>query len=284
MQCRDFRELADSYLSDELLVETNHDVIKHLESCAGCRKELAARRSLRSLLRSGFKGSPDLQISDNFQRRLATELREIALSRRPQSISKVIAIAASVLIVAALGLIVAQQRWGSNSGPTLNESAAGDHRDCALNHRLDEAPIDLEEAGRKYDRAYINLVNAVMSEGRLPSGVELVGAHSCVFKGRRFGHVILSYRGQLVSVLLTNLEAENRAGLTVQNGTITDTQLHDFQLAHFTTTRHAVYVVSSLHETENLSIAQAVQPSLLRHIAEAERVSLPNNVEAVGQS
>ena len=284
MQCRDFRELADHYLSDELLVETNHDVNKHLESCAGCRRELAARRSLRSLLRSGFEGSPDLQVSDEFNGRLITQLREAALSRRRLSSVKVIGIAASVLIVAALGLIVAQQRWRSESGPTLNESAAGDHRDCALNHRLDEAPIDLQEAGRKYDRAYINLVNAVMSEGGLSSDVELVGAHSCVFKGRRFGHVILSYRGQLVSVLVTNIETENRAGSTVQNGTITDTQLDDFQLAHFKTMRHAVYIVSSLNETENLSIAQSVQPSLLRHIAEAERVSLTNNAEAVGQS
>jgi len=31
MLCRDFREIACSFLDDELLVETNHDVIKHAE-------------------------------------------------------------------------------------------------------------------------------------------------------------------------------------------------------------------------------------------------------------
>jgi anti-sigma factor RsiW len=284
VQCRDFRELADSYLSDELLVETNHDVIKHLESCAGCRRELAARRNLRSKLRSGFEGTPDLQASDEFQGRLTTQLREVALSPRRLSAAKVIAIAASVLIVAALGLIAARQGWRSQSSAGLDQSAAGDHRDCALNHRLAEAPIDLEQAGRKYDRAYINLVNAVMSDGRLPSGVELVGAHSCVFKGRRFGHVILTYRGQLVSVLVTNIETQNRAGATAQNGSIADTQVDNFQLARFETTGHAVYVVSSLSETENLSIAQALQPSLSRHITDAERASLKKNPEGVSQS
>jgi predicted anti-sigma-YlaC factor YlaD len=47
MQCREFREIADSYLSNELMVETNHGVIAHLEQCAECRQELKARRELR---------------------------------------------------------------------------------------------------------------------------------------------------------------------------------------------------------------------------------------------
>jgi len=273
MQCRDFHKLADSYLSDELLVETNHDVIKHLESCPACRKELAARRGLRAKLRSGFANAPDLQINEEFQGRLTAHLREVALSRGRLSGAKVIAIAASVLIVVALGVIAVQQGWRSQSVVALNESAAGDHRDCALNHRLDEARIDLEEAGRKYDRAYINLVNAVMSEGRLPSGIELVGAHSCVFKGRRFGHVILKYRGQLVSVLVTNIEGQNDAGATGQNEITADAEVENFRLAHFETTRHAVYVVSGLSESENLSIAQALEPSLSRHIRDVERAT-----------
>ena len=31
MQCREFRDIADSYLGNELIVETNHEVISHLE-------------------------------------------------------------------------------------------------------------------------------------------------------------------------------------------------------------------------------------------------------------
>jgi hypothetical protein len=267
MQCRDFLKLADSYLGNELLVETNHDVIKHLESCPDCRKELAARRELRARLRRGFESASELQMKEEFPGRLTAELREAALRRRGLSSVQVIGIAASVLIIVSLGLIVSQ-RWRSRSDVALNESAAGDHRDCALNHRLDEAPIDLEEAGRKYDRAYINLVNAVTSEGRLPSGVELVGAHSCVFKGRRFGHVILKYRGQLVSVLVTDIEGQNGAGEITA-----DAEVENFRLARFETSRHAVYVVSGLSEGENLSIAQALEPSLSRHIRDAERAT-----------
>jgi anti-sigma factor RsiW len=273
MQCRDFRELADSYLSDELLVETNHDVIRHLETCPDCRRELAARRELRSKLRTGFENAPDLQMSEEFAGRLTAQLRDAALSRASFSSARYIAIAASLLIVAALGFIAVQQRWRLQTGTALTATVVGDHRDCALNHRLDERPIDLDEAGRKYDRAYINLASAVMSEGQLPGDFKLVDAHSCVFKGRRFGHVIFKYRGQLVSVLVTNIEPQDHNGSTGVKEAVAEARMDGFQLAHFETTRHAVYVVSGLSDAENLSIAQAIEPAVSRHIMDAERTA-----------
>ncbi|RMD51619.1 hypothetical protein D6827_01875, partial [Candidatus Parcubacteria bacterium] len=47
MQCREFREISEAYLSDELLVETNIQVLEHLENCPKCRGEFAAKRRLR---------------------------------------------------------------------------------------------------------------------------------------------------------------------------------------------------------------------------------------------
>jgi predicted anti-sigma-YlaC factor YlaD len=61
MNCHDFKELSDSYLSDELLVETNHEVIHHLENCTACRQILASRRELRVKLRQSIKTSPEFQ-------------------------------------------------------------------------------------------------------------------------------------------------------------------------------------------------------------------------------
>src|SRR5574338_1231047 len=110
VQCRDFRELADSYLSDELLVETNHDVIRHLDTCADCRRELAARRSLRSTLRRGFEGAPELQAPKEFHNRLAAQLQDAVLRGSRLSATKILAIAAALLIVAALVVTAVQQR------------------------------------------------------------------------------------------------------------------------------------------------------------------------------
>ena len=78
MQCRDFCEVADSFLGDDLLIETNHDVITHLESCAGCRRELAARRELRKTLRASLGNAAELQIRDDYASRLHSELRAAA--------------------------------------------------------------------------------------------------------------------------------------------------------------------------------------------------------------
>jgi hypothetical protein len=200
------------------------------------------------------------------------------------------AIAASLVIAAAFGFRLVYQRWRAQNPPAISstvnpkdhpvvlsaalaETVVGDHRDCALNHRLDERPIPLGEAGRRYDPVYIDLVSAVMSEGMLPEGVELVGGHSCVFKGKRFGHVILKYHDKIVSVLVGNNEGQDHSHSTSAEQLVAGSQFDGYQLAHFETARHAVYVVSDLSDTENLSIARAIAPSVSRHILNAERTT-----------
>ncbi len=274
VQCRDFRELADSYLSDELLVETNHDVLRHLEACSDCRRELSSRRELRAKLRKGFKEASQLQMREGFAGELAANLRDVALSRPPlfrMSPARYVAAAAVLLLVIALGFGVVQVVWPGSDGSSdlllasLNQNAAGVHRDCALNHSPDEKPVSLAEAGRNHDRAFTNLVNAVMTEASLPAGVELVEGHSCVVKGQRFGHVIVKYHGQTVSVLVTRLEQSNVRPEDV----IASAQAEGFQLAHFETAGHAVYVVSGLQDSENMLLARAIAPSVSRQIKQA---------------
>lgn len=54
--CRHVRELLDSFLSGELTVETNHTVLRHLESCQACRSEAERRRTTRKLLAEVVRG------------------------------------------------------------------------------------------------------------------------------------------------------------------------------------------------------------------------------------
>lgn len=81
MQCREFNEIIDSYLKDELLTETNHDVIKHLEGCPACRRELTARRELRAQLRRAFEQAPDFQPRPEFAFQLRNKLKQQALGQ-----------------------------------------------------------------------------------------------------------------------------------------------------------------------------------------------------------
>src|SRR5688572_15180015 len=107
MQCRDFREVADSYLSDELLVETNHDMIAHLEACSECRRELAARREVRTTLRAAFTKAEELQIQDQFAERVRERLRDNVPTQAPSLIPRNrrwMAIAACLVLAAGLAL------------------------------------------------------------------------------------------------------------------------------------------------------------------------------------
>jgi predicted anti-sigma-YlaC factor YlaD len=49
--CTRIRAFLDSYLNNELLVETTHEVLRHLETCSDCGDELKRRQHLKSLLK-----------------------------------------------------------------------------------------------------------------------------------------------------------------------------------------------------------------------------------------
>jgi hypothetical protein len=287
MSCREFRELLDSYVTGELLVETNHEMIRHLEECPGCRAELDDRRRLRAKLKSAFTDSAELQMRPEFAATLATRLRDAA--RPPASarwrLSSWWALAAGVALVAAIGgsgglrrAVVARLTPGQLNGVTqavwqLARAAAGDHRDCALHFRLAEKPIPLEEAARRYDPAYHALREAVRGthadRGDVP--IDIVEAHSCVFEGRRFAHLVLRYRGQLVSVLVT--ARDDQAPPTDRRGsTPAIASLHGvegFEAATFSAPRHQVFVVSALDGQDTLAVARTIADSMYQHLAGA---------------
>jgi hypothetical protein len=317
MQCREFREIADSYLSNELMVETNHRVIAHLEQCAECRQELKARRELRGQLREAFIKSPENQLRPEFAARLSTQLHDYSLGKRGahlvsprgwrSSVTRKqatwLALAACLLLAMGLGLVVVRKRLVEskvpgeiavskpkpNDSPELNpgipvsivktelaKSAVGDHRDCAIKFRLAEKPIDLEVAGQKYDPVYLKLTKAVLSQqGAAPLDAQFVEAHSCIFEGRRFAHIVLKYHGQVVSFLVTDFEptkgvqrelARSSAGPQV----ITCSQFDGYKVSCFQTARHAVFIVSELAEGDNLALARALAPSVFAHIMRTE--------------
>lgn len=328
MECSDFYDIADSYLGDELLVETNHEVLQHLEGCAACRRELAARRELRARLRAVFSGDAALGPQTEFADRLRADLRSNTLGQaeaRPRFFRRVggwpVAVAASLLVVVGVGLFALQQRRSSppmpaevvadgrrasgagtengeqretppqrqespnarigNASFELSEFAAGDHRDCAIKFNLAERPIDLEEAGRKYDRAFIDLARVVKTRSNdLTGQFEFIEAHSCVFKGQRFAHVVLKHRGRVVSLLVAERERDEttkqRAGQTAPPDNLTQqviacSRSEGFQVSCFETARHAVFVVSDLSEAENLAAARAFAPPVQEHILRAEK-------------
>lgn len=316
MECRRFRDLADSYLAGELLVETNHDLLGHLESCPTCREELAARRRLRTVMRSAFANAEDLRPTHDFNDRVRARLLQQVQQMQAQSaadgaasrgrtgtrwfgIGRRWALAASLAIAGALSLNSVSGGWrpwpidGWNAfnpippaGRALQEVApyaAGDHEECAVNNRQPER-LALDEAGRKYDPAYVGLVDALQRD--TVSGrqlVDVVNGHSCVFQGRRFGHVMVKHAGRLASVLVTNVANVPKAGLPRLGNHDTARRVNictpaaGFRVACFRAPEHAVFVVSDLGEQDNLALARSVAPSLQKHLAREGEVLREKN-------
>jgi len=277
MQCSDFREIADSYLSDELLIETNHDVLRHLESCGECRSELAARRRLRDKVQTNFNQAAELQVPQGFTESLKTRLREQAFHRSGTVIPRIayVGIAATLVIAVGLGLLVVQ-RWKSGqrelvAWASLTNSATGDHRECALEHKLRGTIIGLNEAGRVYDPAYANLADQTSLQAALPIGAQLIDAHSCAFQGRRFAHAVVKYHDQIVSIVIARNDANTKAPKAMPGDIAAPFKADSYQVAAFQTARHAVFVVSSLNETDNMTIARSVSPLLEKQLRSAEQ-------------
>lgn len=134
-----------------------------------------------------------------------------------------------------------------------------------------EKPIDLEAAGQKYDRVYVNLTKAVLSQqGAALLDAQFVEAHSCVYQERRFAHIVLKYHGHLVSFLVTDIEPTKRMQSESDPQVITCSEFDGYKVSCFETARHAVFVVSDLTEGDNLALGRALAPSVFAHIIRSE--------------
>lgn len=257
MQCRDARELLDSFIGEELLVETNHELLRHLATCPDCSAELEGRRRVRSGLKDAFNRSGELQVRSQFVDGLTTRLRVSARpSARRQWQNRGFAIAASLLVLAGVGAYVVRARLSD-----VTRLAGGDHQNCAVKFALPEKPISLEEAAKRFDPAYAQLRTTPPDTVRTAAGtLRIADRHSCVFGGRRFGHVVFRLDDHLVSVLMTSDEGASPQADGRQLAWLP--RMNGLGMASMRTTGHVVYIVSDLQDADFRTVAEALaQPA-----------------------
>lgn len=254
MQCRDARELLDSFIGEELLVETNHELLRHLANCPECNAELEGRRRIRSGLKQAFRRSADLQVRPEFANELTTRLRTSSQSPATQAWLRWLAIAASLLVVVGAGTYLLRTRISE-----ATRLAAGDHQNCAVKFALQEKPISLKEAAERYDAAYAQLVTTPPDTVRTAAGVlRIADRHSCVFGGRRFGHVVFRLDDHVVSVLMTQDEPTSASSKDDVRQLSWLPRMNGLGMASLHTTGHVVYIVSDLQDADFRVVAQAL--------------------------
>lgn len=266
MDCREVRELAESYLSEELLVETTHKVLGHLDVCPACRTDLVVRQELRAAVRRAFAADPALQPTDDFRRAIPDRLRSRAVPAfsRPRAATRW---AAAVMAFAAAAVV-----FFLSGGDllALARDAAGDHRDCAVQFKLPEQPISLDAAADRYDVVFRRLDEAPPAQLATAGGpIRVVDRHSCIFEGRRFAHIVLDYQGHTISLLVTG-EKRLRIGDGRSAGPPDLTWLapiEGFTVASFNAAAHTVFVVGDLDRSGLRPVAEALLASVFRPLA-----------------
>jgi len=294
MDCRKFRDVIDSYLCGELLVETNHEILRHVEQCPACREEMAARRNLRETLR---RAGAQSRLSEEAKERLRHRLREEA-SRSLKARSAIGSLLHRIFsprlppALAASALLVAGYLYfGSHSSPRvqaaelserLMQEAAEEHNDCAFHYKDGPEPEAMNPNAVAYNPIFAGLDQVAKRHTR---GMKLRLAHFCNIVGRNFVHLGFTNGDEMVSLLIT--ERDTKA---MKNGVApTDDGLRaglqgalqgKYRVAAYQTSKHIVLVVSEFSEAQTKELAESLAAPVSEHLRRLENLKPTPTVTA----
>jgi len=269
MTCNDLRRVADSFLSRQVTPEANHDVLRHLDDCAPCRHDVAERRRLRSALRAAVDRAPELQPPADFAARLREQLRAESSRVRPRTISRRSWLTLAAGLVLSVGLTGGMiRRQLTASADALAQDAIGDHQNCALKYRWPRNPVPLPEAAAQFDSAYRVLLSAPPDDIATPGGaVRVLERHVCAYEARRFGHVIMAYRGHVVSLLMTRASSTlSLAGLTDPGPHPIGRSRNGLSVVSLAGADHAILLVSDLGNAELTQLSTVIATPLAQRL------------------
>jgi hypothetical protein len=278
MRCRDVRECADSFLSQQLVADTNREILWHLEICSSCRIEIDGRRRVREALRAAFDRAQELQPRPDFSATLRNRLRAAGVQGQRSLHRRWMALAAGIALITGLTAAVLVMRPPQPG--SLASDAVGDHWNCALKYRLIRRPVPLEDAARRFDSAYRLLRDTPPNDIATPDGTaRVVDRHSCAYGTRRFGHVVLQYRGHVVSLLVTSIQATTPALLPDDAAPhVLGPPIRHLSVVSVTGSRHAVLLVGDLPEHELTQLADVTSVPLSSELASAVAVVAPQGI------
>jgi len=288
--CERYRRYFDAYLDNELLVETNQDVLQHLNSCVECARILEGRARTKQLVRNAVT-------KEQAPPELVAALRSRLRTERPSFFAfntvRWMMAAAAVLLLAIVG--VGSLQWarivqfGGDEGvfPTLSARMQEllrvgliDHVHCAIISQQWKRFISFDEMKASTGRQalgpeFIDLVPAV--EAKLGAEYKLVLGHRCVANHRRYIHLILTgEKGAIVSLVITEKNNESfsqsdavtvirASGIPIYRG-----RQGILEIAGFESDKYLAYVVSNLDRATNLNVASLMAPVVYNHLHKLE--------------
>ena len=281
-RCERVRQQLDSYLSNELLVETASEVVHHLESCQACSRDLESRMRVRDALQRAVSNWP---VPDSVRTGVVRRLR----ASQTRSFAGVgvnhwaLGLATAALVL--FGLFAAEWlnlRRGEQLIASILKLGVSDHVICAIQgHNYPEVANPPGQIREKLGARYAPLLQVVQQ--RLP-GFELLEGHICSIPGndRKYVHFITRGHGTILSVILTErsgaslprdklLVGEDSRGLGIYQD-----DLSGMETAGFESGQYFAFVVSDLSQKELLQLARGLAPALNDTLRTTARLLPPN--------
>jgi hypothetical protein len=284
------RGYFDSYLDNELLVETNHELLRHIESCPECAQLLEERARIKKAVRGAvLKEQPPAELLASIQKTIRETDRG---GRLYTGLSRWSLAIAALLVLAVAGLYTWQTVRTSTIRISVLESISAearelmkiglaDHVHCTLELGKWKEFISFEHMKEATGRAalgpqFIGLVP--ITTQKLGPNFQFIQGHRCTINGRDYVHLIATgQNGAILSLVITERkkdEAFTSAGARASSNTsglpiYRDSQ-EQLEIAGFETGRFLVFVVSNLDRSINLSVASNLAPSVYQFLRRIE--------------
>ncbi|HSE36800.1 MAG TPA: zf-HC2 domain-containing protein [Blastocatellia bacterium] len=271
-RCKRVRLYLDSYLSNELMVETNHEVLTHLEACEACSRMLEDRARLKAQLKRAVmqEYAPAAlreRIGADLRRNRGFSFNRISLS---------LAAAAAVLAIAVATFFISRP---ANKSLSLEAAvgagdAAGrvlkigfdDHVFCTIDHQLADRQFTPEQMSERLGPEYSGLIGLVKE--KMPQPYTIAVGHRCHYQGREFIHLVLRSQDEIVSLVITRKSGEgfpadgSAAVLRASGVSIYERSWHNIQVAGLETPDHLAFVISNKSREGNEQVALSLAPAV----------------------
>ena len=279
--CEKIRSYLDFYINNELLTETNHEVLTHLKDCPGCAEALEARLRVKGLVQNAVRRAA---APPALREKIREGLRAEQARSRPHSRWRLWALAAAAAVVLTFGALGAfnwrapyggsdvglradAARLHSEQTASILKVGLGDHIHCAIDSKFAGRSFTLEEMAEKMGPAYAGLLPVVRES--LPGGYRVTIGHHCKWRGRGFVHLILRNEDRAVSLIITKKNGESfpaaelAARLEGSGVPLYRDRLEGWAVAGFESRDYLGFVISDLADEENLRLASVVAPGML---------------------
>ncbi len=255
--CQRVRPLLDSYVSNELLVETTNDVLRHIGDCPECRGALHEIEATRHAVRRAVSTiQPPPELRGRILRSLAGN-QPVVMPKRSAAPRWLAVAAAVAAVVLSIG-IIRNLTLHRSASPSLLHIGWLDHKECVMAGHIPTTPPARETAVTKL-AAYSELLPEI--ERQMP-GYVMRQAHRCTIFGRQYTHVVMEKNGVMVSVSLVRKNPGEAMTPGLHSATIEGTAVYGFE-----TGDHLAFVMANQDKDTVHGLAAKLSPSI-RQITE----------------